>query len=104
MPTDVVTIGETMMRISPPNGQRLEQMNKGDFFVGGAESNVAVALARLGKQVSWVSRLPDNPLGRQVANTIRQYGVDVNRARSACGMTAPILPPAVCRLTIYPIT
>jgi 2-dehydro-3-deoxygluconokinase len=75
---DIVTLGETMLRISPPDGQRLEQSDQGNFFVGGAESNVAVALARLGKKVAWVSRLPDNPLGRQVANVIRQYGVDVS--------------------------
>ena len=55
---DVVTFGETMIRLSPPNYRRLEQTNLLDVNIGGAELNVATALSRLGISVSWVSQSP----------------------------------------------
>ena len=73
--SDVVTFGEAMVRLSPPNFRRLEQTNTLDVLVGGAELNTAVGLARLGHSTSWVSRLTDNPLGRLVANRAREAGV-----------------------------
>jgi 2-dehydro-3-deoxygluconokinase len=75
MPHDVVTFGEAMIRLSPPNFQRLEQAQSLDVRVGGAELNTAVALARLGRRSAWVSRLTDNPLGRLIANRAREAGV-----------------------------
>src|SRR6516225_5917257 len=75
MPYDVVTFGEAMVRLSPPNFRRLEQARSLDVQVGGAELNTAVALARLGRTTAWVSRLTDNPLGRLVANHAREAGV-----------------------------
>jgi 2-dehydro-3-deoxygluconokinase len=75
MPHDVVTFGEAMIRLSPPNFRRLEQARGLDVQVGGAELNTAVALARLGRPAAWVSRLTDNPLGRLVANHAREAGV-----------------------------
>src|SRR4051812_1356799 len=65
-----------MLRLTPPNLQRLEQASALDLWIAGAELNVAVALARLGKPVAWVSRLPDNPLGRRVHAHARANGVD----------------------------
>jgi 2-dehydro-3-deoxygluconokinase len=75
MPHDVVTFGEAMIRLSPPNFRRLEQARSLDVEVGGAELNTAVALARLGRSAAWVSRLTDNPLGRLIANRAREAGV-----------------------------
>lgn len=75
---DIVTLGETMIRLTAPRHMRIEQAIQFDVHVGGAETNVAVAMARLGKRAAWVSRLPDNPMGHIVANTLRQYGVDVS--------------------------
>lgn len=75
---DLVTFGEAMLRLSPPDFQRLEQTSTLDVQVGGAEYNVAVAAARLGLRTAWVSRLPDNPLGRRVANKAREHGVDTS--------------------------
>src|SRR5881227_4073948 len=72
---NVVTFGEAMIRLSPPSFQRLEQARSLDVQVGGAELNTAVALARLGRQTAWVSRLTDNPLGRLIANHAREAGV-----------------------------
>jgi 2-dehydro-3-deoxygluconokinase len=75
---DLVTFGEAMVRLTPPNLQRLEQARSFDVHVGGAELNVAVAAARLGMATRWVSRLPDNALGRMVASRAREQGVDVH--------------------------
>ena len=75
MPVDVVTFGEAMIRLSPPNFRRLEQARSLDVQVGGAELNTAVGTARLGRSAAWVSRLTDNPLGRLVANHAREAGV-----------------------------
>jgi 2-dehydro-3-deoxygluconokinase len=77
MPHEVVTFGEAMIRLSPPNFRRLEQARTLDVHVGGAELNTAVALARLGRSTSWVSRLTDNPLGRLIANHAREASVGV---------------------------
>lgn len=76
MPYDVVTFGEAMIRLSPPDFRRLEQARGLDLFVGGAELNTAAALVRLGTRATWVSRLTDNPLGRLVARHAREAGVD----------------------------
>jgi 2-dehydro-3-deoxygluconokinase len=75
MPHDVVTFGEAMVRLSPPNFQRLEHAQSFDVRVGGAELNTAVGLARLGWSTAWVSRLTSNPLGRLIANRAREAGV-----------------------------
>ncbi|MCL6520040.1 MAG: sugar kinase [Armatimonadetes bacterium] len=75
---DVVTLGEAMLRLSPPDFHRLEQANSFDLKVGGGELNVAVGIARLGLKSSWVSKLPDNPLGRLVRNKAREQGVDTS--------------------------
>jgi 2-dehydro-3-deoxygluconokinase len=75
MPFDVVTFGEAMIRLSPPNFLRLEQARSLDLRVGGAELNTAAGLARLGHPSAWVSRLTNNPLGRLIANHAREVGV-----------------------------
>ncbi|MFC4551030.1 MULTISPECIES: bifunctional 2-dehydro-3-deoxygluconokinase/2-dehydro-3-deoxygalactonokinase [Halorussus] len=73
--TDIVTFGETMLRLSPPNGERLETTDELEFRAAGAESNVAVAAARLGADATWLSKLPDSPLGRRVVAGLRRHGV-----------------------------
>jgi 2-dehydro-3-deoxygluconokinase len=78
MPYDVITFGEAMVRLSPPNFRRLEQARSLDAQVGGAELNTAAALARLGRSAAWVSRLTDNPLGRLIANHAREVGVSTD--------------------------
>src|SRR5688572_686298 len=75
---DLVTFGEAMVRLTPPDFQRLEQARSFDVHVGGAELNVAVGAARLGVAARWVSRLPENALGRMIANRAREQGVDVH--------------------------
>lgn len=76
--TDVVTFGETMIRLSPPDHLRLEQTSSLNVSAGGAELNVAAGVARLGLNSAYVSRLPSNPLGRMIANKGREFSVDVS--------------------------
>jgi 2-dehydro-3-deoxygluconokinase len=78
MSFEVITFGEAMVRLSPPNFRRLEQTNSLDVMVGGAELNTAVALSRLGHPTAWVSRLTRNPLGRLIANRAREAGVSTD--------------------------
>ncbi|TQQ83720.1 sugar kinase [Halonotius terrestris] len=72
---DLVTFGETMLRLSPPAGTRLETGGDLAAQVGGAESNVAAAADCLGVDAAWLSKLPDNPLGRRVVRALRGHGV-----------------------------
>jgi 2-dehydro-3-deoxygluconokinase len=76
--TDVVTFGETMIRLSPPDHLRLEQTVALNLSAGGAELNVAAGVARLGLKSAYVSRLPSNPLGRLIGDKAREFGVDVS--------------------------
>ena len=76
---DVITLGETMLRLTPPNLKRIEQTTTFDIEVGGSESNMAIGLARLGLKVLWLSRLTNNPLGRLLERTIAGHGVDTSR-------------------------
>jgi 2-dehydro-3-deoxygluconokinase len=73
---DVVTFGEAMVRLSPPNSQRLEQTQSLDVHVGGAELNVAVGVTRLGMKSAWVSKLPKNGLGYMIRGRAQAFGVD----------------------------
>ena len=75
---DVLTFGETMLRLSPPGGQRLAQAATLEAWAAGSESNVAAALAALGLAATWVSRLPGHALGHRIADALRARGVDVS--------------------------
>ncbi|WP_049980570.1 bifunctional 2-dehydro-3-deoxygluconokinase/2-dehydro-3-deoxygalactonokinase [Halolamina rubra] len=72
----LATFGESMLRYSPPAGERLETTDDLAVHVGGAESNVAVAAGRLGCDAAWLSKLPDSPLGRRVERGVREHGVE----------------------------
>ena len=78
MTLDVLTFGEAMLRLSPPVGIPLAQTTSLDVHVAGAEANVAVALSSLGRSVAWMSRLPDNDLGRRVVRALAGEGVDTS--------------------------
>ncbi|WP_254271300.1 bifunctional 2-dehydro-3-deoxygluconokinase/2-dehydro-3-deoxygalactonokinase [Haloarcula marina] len=76
--TDLVTFGETMLRLSPPDEERLETADQYIVRAAGAESNVAVAAQRLGLDAVWTSKLPDSPVGRRVVGELRNHGVDTD--------------------------
>src|SRR5271170_2948572 len=76
---DLVALGETMIRLSPPAHGRMEFANTLEVWVGGGEYNVAYALARLGMRTGFLSRLVDNPVGRIVVNHGRSVGMDMSQ-------------------------
>jgi len=71
----VVTFGEIMLRLSPPNYKRIIQADTFDVTYGGGESNVAVSLANFGINSYYVTKVPKNPIGQSVINHLRRYGV-----------------------------
>jgi 2-dehydro-3-deoxygluconokinase len=73
---DVTTLGEMLLRLSVPSGERLEKVNRLDVHPAGAEANVATLLARLERRTCWTGALPNNPLGRRAVNSLRLAGVD----------------------------
>src|SRR5690242_14071923 len=75
---DLVALGESMIRLSPPQHGRLEFAPLLEVWVGGGEYNVSYALSRLGLRTSWVSRLVENPLGALIRNHARAVGMDVS--------------------------
>ncbi len=81
--SDLVTFGESMLRLSPPGDERLESASSLQIHVGGSESNVAVAADRLGAVSTWLSKLPRTPLGRRVVGELHQCGIktDVSWSR-----------------------
>jgi 2-dehydro-3-deoxygluconokinase len=77
---DLVALGETMIRLSPPGHGRIEFAPVLEVWVGGGEYNVAYALARLGLRTGWVGGLNTSPMGAIVRNHARAVGVDVSHA------------------------
>jgi 2-dehydro-3-deoxygluconokinase len=75
---DVITLGETMLRLTPPGFKRIEQTIMFELEVGGTEANVAIGLVRLGLKALWISRLTANPVGRIIERTLAGYGVDTS--------------------------
>ncbi|WP_040978401.1 sugar kinase [Oceanobacillus jeddahense] len=76
---DVVTLGESMVLLSPDLYGSLRYVNCFTKRVGGAESNFAVALSRLGHKVGWVSKLGNDEFGLFIRNVIRGEGVDTTQ-------------------------
>lgn len=66
-----------MALLTPTQPGRLRHASHLELRVGGAESNVAIALARLDIEVSWVSSVGTDELGKLVVDRIRAEGVDV---------------------------
>ena len=75
---DLLTLGESMWRLAPTGMERLVTARGLEIQIGGAESNVAIAIARLGKRVAWWSRLPRNALAENLLRVLRGHGVDVS--------------------------
>ncbi len=72
----MVSIGEVMMRLSPPGRQRISQAVGFDILYSGSEANVSAALAKWGLHTAHVTRFPDNPLGLAALASLRAHGID----------------------------
>jgi 2-dehydro-3-deoxygluconokinase len=78
---DLVTLGESMVLLQPPQDGALAYAPLLQRSIGGAESNVAIALSRLGKKTRWVSRLGNDPFGDMIQHALAGEGVDTSFVR-----------------------
>lgn len=74
---DLLSLGECMIRLSPPGHQRIELTPYFEAWAGGGEYNVAYALSRYGLRTGWIARLVDNPLGWFIRNHAQASGMDI---------------------------
>jgi 2-dehydro-3-deoxygluconokinase len=72
-----VTLGETMAVLYPREAIPLDQAQTLQLGIGGAESNLAIALSQLGHSVRFISRVGDDPFGQRIRATLEAEGVDV---------------------------
>ncbi len=77
---DQMSLGECMIRLSPPQHGRIEFSPMLEVWVGGGEYNVSYALSRLGLRTGWVGGLNDSPMGRIIMNHARSVGMDISHA------------------------
>ena len=74
----VITFGEVMLRLATPGYLRFSQSNQYTATFGGGEANVAASLANYGIPVDFVSRLPENDIGRACKMDLQKYGIGVD--------------------------
>ncbi|MEU2199316.1 sugar kinase [Isoptericola sp. NPDC019482] len=75
---EVVCLGESMTMLVPEDAAPITAGSRLVLRVGGAESNVAVSLARLGHRARWVSAVGADPFGRLITDELGEAGVDVS--------------------------
>jgi len=78
MSKKLVTFGEIMLRLTPPDNKRFVQADSFNVIYGGGEANVAVSAANYGLNAYFVTKLPKNPIGQSALNEVRRYGVITN--------------------------
>jgi 2-dehydro-3-deoxygluconokinase len=74
---DVVTLGEALVALVAAEGRPLSDPGSFTPFVAGAEANVAMGLARLGRTVAFIGRVGADGFGQMVRTSLRGEGVDV---------------------------
>ncbi|WP_373064204.1 PfkB family carbohydrate kinase [Gemmatimonas sp.] len=77
----VVTFGEVLLRLSPPERERLFQSPSLRTWWGGAEANVAAGLANLGTASQHITILPEGPIGDAAVRALGAEGVDTRHVR-----------------------
>jgi 2-dehydro-3-deoxygluconokinase len=94
----ILCFGEMLLRLTPPTGELLMQSPGLTVRPGGAETNVAVSLARFGADAAIATILPDNALGHAARDEARKHGVDTSRVRFLPGrMGLYFLTPGAVR-------
>src|SRR5690625_808443 len=74
----IITIGEMLLRLTPPNKQRITQADAFQVYYGGAEANVAITLSKYGHDVSYLSALPPNSIGDTAILKLQETNVDTS--------------------------
>ena len=80
--TDLLALGEVMVRLSPPGHGRLEFARTLEVDVGGGDYNVAYACARFGLRAGFVTSLPDNEVARIIRAHAGAVGLDLRHTVS----------------------
>ena len=78
MEKSIVTFGEILLRLSAPGTKRFPQSKEFKASFGGSEANVAVSLASLGRRVEYITRIPDNDLGKACMMVLRQFNIGMD--------------------------
>lgn len=76
---DVITIGETMVLFTPETSGMMRYAKQYSMKFGGAESNVAIGLSRLGHKAGWISKVGNDEFGKAMSAFISGEGVDVSQ-------------------------
>lgn len=74
-----------MLRLKSPGAERFLQSPVLEATFGGGEANVAVSLANYGKDVAYLTVLPENAIGDACISELRRFGVDTSRIRRGKG-------------------
>jgi 2-dehydro-3-deoxygluconokinase len=82
MSLDVVTFGEAMLLLVADRAGPIENAEAFHKRTAGAETNVAIGLARLGLKIGWVSRLGTDSMGRHLLAAMRAEGIDCSHVVS----------------------
>ncbi len=72
----IITLGEVMLRLSPPGNERFFQTHSFDVEFGGSEANVGAAMAYWGLNVTHLTAFPDHEMGWAAAGQLRKNGID----------------------------
>lgn len=70
-----ITIGEIMIRLTPPNYEKIRMTHSFEASYGGSEANIALALANLGVDSTFFTVVPDNSLGKSAVRLLRSNDV-----------------------------
>ena len=70
-PQKFITIGEVMLRLTPPNYEKIRMASSFEASYGGSEANIALALANLGVDSTFFSVVPNNSLGKSAVRWLR---------------------------------
>lgn len=81
---EIITIGETMIVFNALQVGPLRHVSEFRRSYAGAESNVAIGLARLGKSTGWISKLGEDEFGEYIYTMVKNEGVDVSRVIKDC--------------------
>ena len=74
-PAKFITIGEVMLRLTPPNYEKIRMATSFEASYGGSEANIALALANLGVDSTFFSVVPNNSLGKSAVRWLRSNDV-----------------------------
>ena len=71
-----ITLGEIMLRLTPPDYEKIRNTNTFDARYGGSEANIAISLANLGIDSTYFTVVPDNSLGKSAIRMLKSNDIN----------------------------